>query len=142
MIEDDQPLQWFIFNRIEANNQRLVQPNFQRIVTPGILYLLHRSVKNNLPISGVVCALDPEMARLSESTLRKRIARALELVTDSRKVLTHPNITIKQQLDFMCHPVSKGMPEKPKIIKTIKTPSKSNRKKRTRSGGTYCRSIP
>mmetsp|Transcript_29104 Transcript_29104/g.39553 ORF Transcript_29104/g.39553 Transcript_29104/m.39553 type:complete len:109 (-) Transcript_29104:361-687(-) len=52
-------------------------PDFHRIVTPAILYVLDRSAKNGVSITEVVRALDPDMAKLSFETVWQMIKKYL-----------------------------------------------------------------
>ena len=52
-------------------------PDFHRIVTPAILYVLDRSAKNGVSITRVVRALDPDLAKLSFEAVRQRIKKYL-----------------------------------------------------------------
>ena len=110
-IETDKPLTRFISNRIEADDQKeMHNPDFRRIVTPAILYVLDRSAKNDVSITEVVRALRP---RHGETFLRGGQAEDKKILgrfkESNRELLRHVDKdTLKEAEQFLCHPLSFG----------------------------------
>ena len=104
-------------------------PDFHRIVTPAILYVLDRSAKNGVSITEVVRALDPDMAKLSFEAVRQRIKKTLRRFKESnRELLRHVDKgTLKEAEQFLCHPILFGVPGH--------LNKKGKGKKRANSGG-------
>ena len=110
-IETDTPLTRFISDRIEADDQKKMHnPDFHRIVTPAILYVLDRSAKNGVSITEVVRALRP---RHGETFLRGGQAEDKKILgrfkESNRELLRHVDKdTLKEAEQFLCHPLSFG----------------------------------
>eukprot|EP00617_Octactis_speculum_P018873 CAMPEP_0185758180 /NCGR_PEP_ID=MMETSP1174-20130828/16760_1 /TAXON_ID=35687 /ORGANISM="Dictyocha speculum, Strain CCMP1381" /LENGTH=81 /DNA_ID=CAMNT_0028437911 /DNA_START=50 /DNA_END=291 /DNA_ORIENTATION=- len=81
-------------------------------MTPALLYLLHKSAKNGVSITGVVRALDPDMAKFSFDAVRQRIKKTLERFTSkesSRALQRHVDKnTLGEAQSFLCHPLAFG----------------------------------
>ena len=83
-------------------------PDIQVTMTPAIVYLLHKSAKNGVPITGVVRALDPDMAKFSLGAVTQRIKKTLARFTESKRAL-HRHLdtnTLGEAQSFLCHPLA------------------------------------
>ena len=87
-------------------------PDIQVTMTPAIVYLLHKSAKNGVPITGVVRALDPDMTKFSLGAVTQRIKKTLARFTESKRAL-HRHLdtnTLGEAPSFLCNPLAYGVP--------------------------------
>lgn len=131
-VESDGQFINFIHHRQTASNQNCMpKPDFQRDLTSAHVYLLHKTTKNRASIQGVVRLLDPELCKLSDSALKKRLARTVTRFEESKRNLQR--CTDTQREDFFGRHLSNGIPDKPMMRK----PMKRSKKKKNSGGASF-----